>query len=85
MKAWDYAEVTREAEHRITQLIEASKGRPADEAQRLRQLAYGVYVLWDGLTLGCRESGINDAPRLLNLVGPYRFVWRTELGLPADD
>ncbi|QWE98113.1 MULTISPECIES: hypothetical protein [unclassified Cupriavidus] len=84
MKSWDYKEVTNEAEHRIQQLLEASRGKPAEEAERLRQFAHGVYVLWDGLTLGWRPSGLDDGTRLLNLLGSYQFTWRTELGLPAD-
>lgn len=84
MKSWDYIEVTNEAEHRINQLMEASRGKPAEEGQRLRQQAHGVYILWDGLTLGWRDGGLDDGARLLALLGPYQFSWRAELGLPAD-
>jgi len=85
MSSWDYAEVTEEAEHRIRQLMEASRGKPEAEAQRLRQMAKGVYILWDGLTLGSRPglTGCDDGMRLMLLLGPYQFSWRAELGLPA--
>lgn len=85
MTAWTYAEVTGEAEHRIRQLMAAACDKPEAEAQRLRQMAQGVYILWDGLTLGSRSGldGRNDAMRLMLLLGPYQFSWRDELGLPA--
>jgi hypothetical protein len=85
MTAWTYAEVTGEAEYRIRQLMEAARDKPEAEAQRLRQMAQGVYILWDGLTLGSRPGldGRNDGMRLMLLLGPYQFSWRDELGLPA--
>ncbi len=83
MKSWNYSEVTNEAERRIKQLVEAARGKPPEESARLLQLAHGVYVLWDGLTLGWRLDE-NDGARLLHLLGPLQFPWRSELGLSAD-
>jgi hypothetical protein len=84
MSTWDYADLTNEAEYRIRQLMEAAQGKPEAEAQRLRQMAQGVYILWDSVTLGSRPGleGPNDAMRLMLLMGPYQFAWREELGLP---
>jgi len=83
--SWDYAEVTNEAEYRIRQLMAAARDKPEAEAQRLRQMAHGVYILWDGLTLGSRpgQAGRDDGMRLMLLLGPYQFSWRDELGLPG--
>lgn len=84
MSSWGYAEVTKEAEYRIRQLLEAARDRPEAEARRLQQMAQGVYILWDSLTLGSRHGldGRNDGMRLMLLIGPYQFSWREELGLP---
>lgn len=89
MKSWNYIEVTGEAEHRIKQLMDASRAarnQAPEEAARLCQLAQGVFILWDGLTLGWRPAHDygNDKARLLGLLGPYQFAWREQLGIPAD-
>jgi len=83
VQSWNYEEVKHEAERRIGQLMAASIGKPEAEAQRLRQMAHGVYILWDGLTLGQRTE--NDSYQMQRLLGPYQFLWRDELGLRADD
>jgi hypothetical protein len=86
VKSWNYVEVTAEAEHRIMQLMTASRDRAPEESAHFRQLAHGVFVLWDGLTQGWRPSHDygNDQARLLRLLGPYQFPWREQLGIPAD-
>ncbi|MEP6606345.1 MAG: hypothetical protein ABJA60_09555 [Nitrosospira sp.] len=58
MKTWNYTAVTKEAERRITDLMTQSRQQSEPkEAALLRHWAYGVYLLWDDLTLGWRNEG----------------------------
>jgi hypothetical protein len=52
MKQWSYKEVTDCTEREIKYLVSASRGRVGDEAEFLRQWAYGAYLMWEMLTLG---------------------------------
>lgn len=57
-KTWDYPAVTKEAEKQITQLMTKSQQvSDPKEAAMLRNWAYGVFHLWDHLTLGWRNEG----------------------------
>lgn len=64
-KNWSYAQVTAEAEKQITTLMKRAEGMPEAEAYMVRQWAFGVFVLWDNLTMGWRESGDGDRMRSL--------------------
>lgn len=51
MKSWSYAQITDQAKSQISSLMAEAEDRPDEEAQHLRQWAYGVYLMWERLTL----------------------------------
>lgn len=58
------AALTKEAELRITDLMTRSRQQSEPkEAALLRHWAYGVYLLWDGLTVGWRGDGDGERTR----------------------
>lgn len=61
MNTWDYAAITQAAEERITGLMDRARQTQANDKQLetrlLRQWAYGVYLLWDDLTIGWQNDG----------------------------
>jgi hypothetical protein len=52
MKQWSYKEVTDCTEREIKYLVSASRRRVGDDAEFLRQWAYGAYLMWEMLTMG---------------------------------
>lgn len=65
MKSWSYAQITDQAKSQISSLMAEAEDRPDEEAQHLRQWAYGVYLMWERLTCGWREIGDDDRMRSL--------------------
>ncbi len=60
MKKWTYEEITTASKTKITQLMKQAAARlDKDEVCTWRQWAYGVYLMWDGLTAGCQKAGDN--------------------------
>jgi hypothetical protein len=58
---WSYAEITREAEAKITSLLKETKYVP--ERKHVAHIwAYGIYLGWYSLTMGYQDA--KDAARL---------------------
>lgn len=66
-KRWSYAQVTREAEAKITRLMQQDSGNP-DERHLLTCMAMGAFGMWDHLTSGWQNAG--DRDRLQALYRP---------------
>jgi len=65
MSTWNYAQLTAEAERKITAWMTESRNRPFDEARLYRNWAYGAYLLWSSMTIRHQNEG--DDARLLAL------------------
>jgi hypothetical protein len=49
---WNYKEITDCVEKEIKHLLDVAHGKTGDEAEFRRQWAYGVYLMWEMLTVG---------------------------------
>jgi len=59
-KTWSYYDVTKAASVQIAKLMLDSRDMEPERAALYQQWAYGVYLLWNDLTMGWQIPGARE-------------------------
>jgi hypothetical protein len=59
--SWNYQQLTARTRSDMARMLADAAGRPAAEADLVKQWAYGMFLLWDRITAQCQVPADREA------------------------